>query len=381
MPIDDPLRRRPVDPPMRVGNRPGTGGGINPNAGSPMVVPGPKTDQQPKVLTPGQHPGEEGGFNQGRPPKPLGGGLTTPLTPGQPRSGPSGGFNQRGGVPVFGGGGVPGTVTGDPQGGGGAAPGWVPETMGTIPGYRNTATGQWVDANNPLWQQQPGATGGAPAGGQGVQSGSIDSILNGGQQQPNTIAGAFQHALMQRLTASSPDVNNPAIAGSLAANRTAESRSFARDREMLAERRAAQGLGSSGAADQDLRQLSGDRALRESTYEGNAVQGLAQQQAQELTQALALGGNMLSEQDRMAMQERLAQLDAQLRREGLSVQSQLGQGDLNLRGELGRGGLNLGLLQALLGNQQFGQNLGAQLGMFGANLNQDALMRLLGGLG
>jgi hypothetical protein len=47
---------------------------------------------------------------------------------------------------------------------------------------------------------------------------------------------------------------------------------------------------------------------------------------------------------------------------------------------LGSGQLNLGLLSALLNDQQFGQNLGAQLGMFGANLNQSALLSLIGGL-
>ena len=40
----------------------------------------------------------------------------------------------------------------------------------------------------------------------------------------------------------------------------------------------------------------------------------------------------------------------------------------------------LGLLNALLGNQQFGQDLGARLGMFNAGLNQQTLSGLLGGL-
>lgn len=196
---------------------------------------------------------------------------------------------------------------------------------------------------------------------------------------PTTAAQAFQQALVNRLTAGPVSAQSPEISGVIAANRGAEQRGFERNRALAAERAAATGLDPNAISSQ-LMGLASERAGRESQFAGNATMQLAQQRAQELTSALALGGSMLSEQDRLALQQELANLQAQISREGMALQGQLGTGDLSLRRELGSGQLNLGLLNALLGNQQFGQNLGAQLGMFNANLNQSALANLLGGL-
>jgi hypothetical protein len=42
--------------------------------------------------------------------------------------------------------------------------------------------------------------------------------------------------------------------------------------------------------------------------------------------------------------------------------------------------LNLGLLSALLSNDQFGRSLGQNASQFGAQLDQNGLLALLGGL-
>lgn len=69
------------------------------------------------------------------------------------------------------------------------------------------------------------------------------------------------------------------------------------------------------------------------------------------------------------LQERLALLDAEVRKYGINTQGDLGKLDVALRKELGIGQLNLGLLNALLGNQQFNDKLGWDMASWAANQN------------
>jgi len=245
------------------------------------------------------------------------------------------------------------------------------------------ANGQVVDRNHPLFQQAmapqtppPGTTGGGVPGVPQTTGQVLNNPVQGGT--PTTVTGAFQQALMSRLQQGTPTVNDPRISGAVNANRTAEQRGLRTTREALAERAAA--TGQSGAHESNIARAIGESAGRQGTFEGQAVMGLAQQEAQELTQALMLGGNLLSEQERIAAQERLAQLQAQLQREGLNVQSSLGGRELDIRRELGMGNLGLGWGNLLQNESQFGRSLGANVGIEQARLNQQALLSLLGGL-
>jgi hypothetical protein len=78
-------------------------------------------------------------------------------------------------------------------------------------------------------------------------------------------------------------------------------------------------------------------------------------------------------------QERLAQLDAEVRKLGIDTQGNIGNLEIALRRELGIGELNLGLLQALMQNQQFNNSLGFDIGKWQSVLNKEALMGALGG--
>lgn len=80
-------------------------------------------------------------------------------------------------------------------------------------------------------------------------------------------------------------------------------------------------------------------------------------------------------------QERLAQLDAEVRRLGIDTQGNIGNLEIALRRELGIGELNLGLLQALMQNQQAGNRLGFDIGAWQSTLNRDALLAALSGGG
>ena len=79
------------------------------------------------------------------------------------------------------------------------------------------------------------------------------------------------------------------------------------------------------------------------------------------------------------LQERLAMMDAELRRLGINTQGNLGELEIALRRELGFGQLNLGLLQTMLQNTQVNNRLGFDIGQWQSILNRDALLAALGG--
>ena len=250
--------------------------------------------------------------------------------------------------------------------------------------------GGWVPKSSPLASQgQPSPTA-APAPSSGAGSPITTQGQVAGTQAtvgsttptgaPTTVAQSFQQALVNRLNPQTINASNPLVAPSIQANQLAEQRGFERNRNLLAERAAAQGTNMSGGNESMLLGLAQDRAQREGAYEASAVQRANELQQQQLTDALRLGGGLLSGQAGLAQQMTLADLDAALRREGLAQQGELGRGDLALRGELGRGQLSLGLLSALFGHDEFGRTLAQQGAQFGAGLDQQGLLALLGGL-
>lgn len=249
--------------------------------------------------------------------------------------------------------------------------------------------GQWVPKDHPLAAQAgaaagaataQGATAAAPGGPQPITNAASALTAQVPNTPPTTVAGAFQQSLMSKLNQAPMDANNPNISGAISANRQAEQRGLERNRAMMAERAAAQGL-DQNAFNSQLTGLAQESAGRQGQFEGNAVMQGARDQAQQLMQALSLGAGMLSQQDQLAMTDKLAQLQAQISREGIASQNQLGMGAQNIQRSLGEGQLNLGLMNTLLNNQQFGQNLGAQTGMFQAGLNSSNMLGLLNALG
>ena len=222
--------------------------------------------------------------------------------------------------------------------------------------------------------------GGSPnpqTAGQAVTSqGTIGNVPAQGSQ--SNVAGAFQQALLNKLAPAPVTAQNANIAPAIQANTLAAQRGQERSRATLAEQAAAQGTNMSGGMDSRLLGLDQARAQNEGAFNANAILGESDKQRQESQQASAIVASLLGQQDALNMQKYGIDTGADTARLGINTQGALGQGDLALRDKLGSGGLNLGLLQALLSNQQFGQNLGAQTGMFTAGLNQDALMKMLG---
>lgn len=201
-----------------------------------------------------------------------------------------------------------------------------------------------------------------------------------GQGTQTNVAAAFQQAMVNKLAPAPVNAQNPAVKGSIDANRLAEQRGFERNRNMLAERAQAGGFSDSGALDSLLLGLGQERAGREAAFEGQALGDLQRSQDQDVMRALALAGGGLGQLQGFDLQRALGDLDATLRREGLGVQRQLGNRDIDVRERLGNMNAQLGLLGLLQSGDQFGKDLSARLGMFGAGLDTSSLLSILGGL-
>ena len=201
------------------------------------------------------------------------------------------------------------------------------------------------------------------------------------QGAPTTVAQSFQQALVNRLNPGTISANDPSIAPAIQANRMAEQRTLARQRNTLAEQAARGGTSMSGGTDAQMLAQIADSNARSGAYEGNLLQALSQLQNQNQTGAMGLANGMLGQQSQLDLQRELGMTDADIRRAALAQQGQLGQGDLSLRRDLGQGQLNLGLLSELLHNNQFGQQLGQQNSQYYAGLDQSGLLGLLGMLG
>lgn len=222
------------------------------------------------------------------------------------------------------------------------------------------------------------AAPGAPATGPGMVTTSQQAVTApatvGGQTPQGgqtNVAASFQQALVNKLNPAPVNAQNPAVAGSINANRLAEQRGLERSRGLAAERAHAGGYNDSGPFDSQLFGMEQARSAREGAFEGQQLQDLQKQQSQEMMAALALGGGHLIDQDKLGLSRYGIDTDAALRREGLGVQGSLGNRDLDLRGELGRGNLNLGLLSLLSGNDNFDKELAGRLGMHNSQMDNN----------
>lgn len=209
--------------------------------------------------------------------------------------------------------------------------------------------------------------------------------------QPD-LGGAYKTALMGMLGTPAASLSDPALKAQSDAYAVGQARSAERAREAAAERLAGQGLASSGAMDGEIAGILERQGENEAGFNAQLVGDELRTQRDRLLQAAALAGNTLDAEQARALEERLALLDAQLKREGLAQekelagkdldlrrfgiesQNDLGGRDLSLRDKLGSAGINANLFGMLQQNDQFGKSLSADMGKY----NQDALLRLLG---
>lgn len=250
--------------------------------------------------------------------------------------------------------------------------------------------GGWIPNNNPDAIARARAAGGgaatasaAPATAAPSPAGS-PAAPGAPAPPPATVNDAFKQALMKGLSSTAPTLDSPELKGQSDAYHLATQRAGEQAREAMAERRAAGGgdfATQSGGFDQDLAGLYQHEGEANAQNDAGLVGQAASAQRDQLLKYAALAGNSLDADSARQLQEKLANLDAQVRREGVQSQAALGQGDLALRDKLGSGQLDLGLLTQLMGNDQFKQQLGANMGEFSATRDDNTWKTLMGLIG
>lgn len=213
------------------------------------------------------------------------------------------------------------------------------------------------------------------------QVGSTQAQVGGSiaQGTPTTIAQSFQQALVNKLNPQPLSASSPVVAPAIQANQLSEQRGMEQTRGLLAERAASQGL-DQNAFNSQLLGAQGASAGRQGQFAGDAVMRANQEQGMNDRSAMVSAAGLLGGNAGLSQQQQLAELDAAIRREGISSSTALGQGDLALRQRLGEGGLNNQLLSVLLNNDQFGRSLSQNGAQFGAGLDQQGFLALLSGL-
>lgn len=258
----------------------------------------------------------------------------TAVQSGQPDPGNADlyGFNQT----------VPGASPTNPTG----VPGGVPPGTPTAPtgpaatNIKDQATAASTYSNNP---------GGAPLANT-TNQGTQDVVRNSYLQQ------ATQGTVVDRNDANFKQQLDPFVAHQDRARRQYESEQ--------AERLSAQGLGNSGAM-QNERRLGAERAGQASgAFESQLVTRELENRRDEIKESLAGLRGMISDDQTRALQKQLAELDAAIKREGIAAGVATAGSELALKDKLGTGGLSVDLMRALLQNQQYGAGLNQDQNQF-----------------
>lgn len=320
-------------------------------------------------------------------------------------------------------------------------PGEPPTTAPGVPQRPSPAPNQSPLPPSPAPQIPLGNTGQTPPAGQSgtpgrvTGPGLIDANAPPGGQPSDPLQAQVRSALMTMLgqNVNAASLTDPDIAPQQRAFEAATQRAALKNRGALMEQASAEGIADSEAIRAAGRQIetqagqaigANDAALIGEKLKGRRDQlqqaigiatqmGLAEEannlqrqlanldaQIQTRGQDISREGMQLSRdlanlesRDKQyladldadlrrqgyGLQERLAMMDAELRRLGINTQGNLGSLELALRRELGIGELNLGLLQTMLQNQQVGNRLGFDIGQWQSILNRDALLAAMGG--
>jgi hypothetical protein len=224
---------------------------------------------------------------------------------------------------------------------------------------------------------QPPTNGGAvppmPATKISIPSSTLPGDINSTLTQAPTqtpIQSAYQDALLKFMAQSqqTPKLDDPTLAPQVEVYRVQQQRNQERNRRSAAERAAATGLGQSGYLDRQIDQGLQEQNFNTAAYNANLLGGELDKRRKDLQLALQLASATGDHEAARELQTRLAKVSAQMQQQGLNLQGQLGSGDLSLR-----------LMQTLLGNDQFYDQLGINTALNLEGLNQNALQSIFGG--
>lgn len=196
-------------------------------------------------------------------------------------------------------------------------------------------------------------------------------FTTGGQEpKPNPIQDAYRAALLKLLqTPQTVDAAGLAASPEAAAQRLQSQRGAERQQRDLAAQAGAEGWAGSGAMSTARSGIGQQRSEADSSFVGQLAISKMQQQQQALMQGVQLAQQQGQFDMAQQLQEKLANLDAAIKREALAQSGQLGNADLQLRSVLGQGGLDLQRQALIAQMQQANNSLGFNYWNAGNNLN------------
>lgn len=255
----------------------------------------------------------------------------------------------------------------------------IPPSPKPGPDWVATQDGQgWVPPNHPMAWKAPVTTAAPQPGVTG------DPMRpNNGQPLPaptaTNVNDAFRTQLLDLMSKDPAQVSasDPAIKSQTDAYSAQRQLAQRQEREAAAEHFAAQGLDQSGAMDSEISREFGDMGRDVGQFSAGLVGQEQNRRTDMLKSVLALAGDQLSNEEKLALEKQIAAADDSTKRYGIDASTRLGSGDLDLRKFLGNGQLSLGLLQALQGGDQFNKRLGFDIGNAEAGYNRDALLSLM----
>jgi hypothetical protein len=237
-------------------------------------------------------------------------------------------------------------------------------------------------AADPYAPPPPASGGGQTVPGQAA-AGQTYSGTPGAAPTANTTNQAAQdvvrNSYLERAAAPITDPRTRSDFRMVADTQAAASERARRDATAdLAEGMA--GTGQTGAQSVESRLIAERAAQQRGNFEADLVRQDLQQQRADVENALKALTGMIDADQTRALQQKLAELDAQLKTASLNASTGLGSQELALKDRLGMAGINVDLLGKLLQNQQFNNNLGFEMGDREAYWNNAALNQILGGL-
>lgn len=384
--LADPLatkRKLPGDP----ANPDAMTGGMDLGAGGAAPIGDPRAITNTQPLGPGA----------GGPAPPVGDPQGTSLAPAATTQAPAGGadpFAAAGGGQYFG-------DTGQ----------WIPNNNEAALTAARARTGQ-VAPTDPAAPIGPVGDPRRP-GNPNSPDALAPAPLPGVAETTTTAPAPYKDALLKMLGDSQTpaSLGDPALKAQSDAYAVGQQRSTEQARSAMAER-AAQNGGTgvnSGAFDQGLAGLFGQQGEAQGAFNAGLVGDAAKSKLAQMQSALSMMGSDINSEQGRALQKQIADTQAQIQREGLkqnesqfgrsltqsgsqfdtdaalrrlgiTSQTDLGNRDLSLKDKFGTAGLNAQIMQMLMNNKQFQQSESGTNARFGAGLNQQALLQMLGGL-
>lgn len=220
---------------------------------------------------------------------------------------------------------------------------------------------------------QPGQAPGTPG-----QVTTVPTQVGAPVTGTTTVTDATRQQLLNMLATDPTRISehDPGLGGAISAYDRQNQRGLDRQKSAIAEQMYAQGI-TGGGVDTAMQGAQQQANEGRAGFVGNLMYQELQNRRDQLQQALQLGAGLLTAEQENKLKKQLGDLDAAVRRQGYTVQSQLGNRELDIRRMLGLGDLALGVRGQDLGNSQFLQNLGFLIGSKQADLNQNAIGALI----